>query len=83
MHRGLPAPRIKRYAVIVSGGIYVDGPAWISRAGVHIQRENEMFFRGAAIWRGERIKKQRARSEVDDGRAGDANRIDVTAPEEA
>ena len=67
----------------MSGGIYVDGPAWISRAGVHIQRENEMFFGSAAIWRGKRIKKQRARSEVDDGRAGNPNRIDVTAPEVA
>jgi len=39
-----------------------------------------MFFRGATIWRGKRIKKQGARSEVDDGRAGNPNRIDVTAP---
>src|SRR5262249_10518424 len=73
--------RIKRQIVIVSGGIYVDGPARISRARVDVHRENEMLFRGAAIWRGEGIEQERARREMDDRGTGDANRIDVTAPE--
>jgi hypothetical protein len=40
-----------------------------------------MSFRNAAIWRGEGIDKECARREIDDGGAGDPNRIDVTAPE--
>jgi hypothetical protein len=48
-----------------------------------IERENKMLFRSAAIWRGERIKKQGARTEADNRRTGDPNRIDVTAPEVA
>ena len=67
----------------MSGSIYVDGPAQIGRARVHVQRENEMLFRGAAIWRCERIDKERARRKIDDGRTRDANGIDVTAPETA
>src|SRR5262249_13261557 len=76
LHRG-----IKCNAVIVSGGIYVDGPAWVDRACVPVQGENQMLLRSTAIWRGEGIETERARCEIYDGRTGDADRIDVTPPE--
>ena len=67
----------------MSSGIYVNGPSWIDSARVHVQRENEMLFGGAAIWRGERVNKKCARAEVHDWRTGDPNRVDVTASEVA
>ena len=76
LHRG-----IKRQVVVVSGGIYVDRPARIRGARVHIKRENKMLFGNAAIGRGEGIKKQGARRKIHDGRTGDPNRIDVATPE--
>ena len=39
---------VKRHAVVVSGGIYIDGPARVDRARVQINRENEVFFGSTA-----------------------------------
>ena len=65
----------------MSGGIYVHRPARIGRARVHVQRKNEMFFRIARIGRGERINKECARGQIDNGGTGAPDRIDITALE--
>ena len=55
LHRG-----IKRNAVVVSGGIYVNWPSCVDGARIHVEREDEMPFGNPAIWCGEGIDKQRA-----------------------
>ena len=69
----------KGHAVVSSGGIHVHGPASIGGAGVHVEGENEMFLGRAAIGRGHRVKEQRPRCEIDNGRAGNSQGIDVAA----
>ena len=58
---------------------YVYRPAEVRLAGIHIQRKDEMLNGIAAIGRGHRVEKERARVEIDNGCAIDAGRIAVSA----
>ena len=56
--------------------IQIHWPASIGSAGVHVQRENEMF-NWLPLDHG--IEKKRPRGEIDDGSANNANGIDISA----
>ena len=70
--------RIKNRAVVCRHGIHIHWPARISLTGIDVQRKNEMLLSRAA-----RcdccIKKERSGRKIDNGRAGDSARTDITA----
>ena len=55
------------------------GQPGVRPASIHTQRKDEMFNGIAAIGRGHRVQKERARVEIDNGCASDAGRSAVSA----
>src|SRR5206468_2249808 len=65
--------RIKLYAVVCSCRLNVHRPARVDIACVHIQGKDEVFLGRATVRRDHRVQKERARSEIDNGRASDTH----------
>ena len=63
----------ERRAVVLSCRLHVNGPAGIDVARIQIKREDKMLYGRATVGCGHCVKKKRARSEVDNRRAGDAH----------
>src|SRR5262249_14596573 len=55
----------------------VHRPSWVDVAGIYTEREDEMFLGRAAVRRDHCVEEQRARVEIDYGRAGDTKRVDI------
>src|SRR4030095_2530227 len=69
--------RRKSRAVEYRDLFHIHGPARIDVAGVHIKREDEMFLGHTAIRCDHGVEKKRARSEIDNERAGDTEGINI------
>ena len=66
----------ERNTVVAGGSVHIHRPAGVRRAGVHVQRINEMF-NGST--RDQCIEEKGSGGEIDNGRANGADRVDVAA----
>src|SRR5262245_47524902 len=69
--------RRKSRAVEYRDLAHIHGPARIDVARVNIKREDEMFLGYTAIRCDHGVEKKSARGEIDNGRAGDTDRINI------
>ena len=68
-------------SVVCSCCLHVHGPAGIDVTRIHVKGKDEVFLGSAAVGSDHCVQKERARSKIDNGRAGDAHGIELSAYE--